>query len=1088
MKRRPLLILPVLTAPTEKMYILSVPTSILLGSLNLYSTDPMNPEERNKLNVKIQEYGDQLTRFYNTPAGFIKDSETLMNKTASIHWDRRVINGVIEEPGITEEPVVKHIYEVTGHWPAKNGSAAYANGTDVYWVGNSNIGTIGTFTHETAHNQAGPIFFEGYGYRPNAGGECFTDSVIAQRFPDNSMHYNLMFDFDYTDEVSNNLTPERIDTKEELEDYYKKMWETINMLDYIEAQAFLQMSPEVQSKVAKQFYLPRANQSYANKEQPSAWRMLSAEEFRKMNLKTMEDLWDNQINIKVKQNMNNGDSMDNVYWYQPHNDEGNVHFIMLKRLTYEMLSVGGYTDGMISYISAKYKNDLEALKGITKDPEMTWKKYQMNKYDEVEKKVNNNSYFNVKELIDMFKQTMEADAKIDVDYNVPLDKEEYKPSDPANNNEGTKTTDLRRILYHYLQRATGDFKKGIYEGKEVIHISDGNQFVQKIKENPHGKFILDADIDLTGMNGTSSITDVDFVGEINGNNHTIRGMSMPIFNMVKYSNIYNLKLDDVNIVSTENEIGALSKTMSYSLLKNVHVVKGNISGASSVGGISGYVNKSHIEQSTSNINIQATGNSVGAFIGQLDNSMVKDSYSLGKCSGRQDMGGFVGYAENTSIENCFSSTKVESSTNGSGGFIGQSTVGNNIVKVRVANSVSLGNTVNAYKFDGRSNAERFKKYENNYEYQESIGSSTLDRSGVDFTGKISVVTTEELNKQEFYTKKLGWSSDIWDFSNVEKGNLPKLKNLDSNNATAMAQKNEISTIEDLKKINEAPDQIYTLKNDIDVNEMTEGNTIITANFTGRLEGNGHTIRNLNKPLFNSLNSAVIRDIKIENATLNVRNSRGALANEATNSKITNVHLKNLTMKTSSNESGSLIGTLKGGSILEQSSATNVAISGGHIRTGGLVGAIGNGRVNNSYVEGTLNCSKDAIGGIAGYSEGNSKIENSIAKIKFEVSSDPNKIGGIIGKAGGVILNNNVSLSEGSKGYRVHGIGINQTSSNNYEVKDSTLTTNLSDEVVKEIEKDSINKDFFKDSVKLDEEIWDLENSSYDNPPLPKGSK
>ena len=38
-------------------------------------------------------------------------------------------------------------------------------------------------------------------------------------------------------------------------------------------------------------------------------------------------------------------------------------------------------------------------------------------------------------------------------------------------------------------------------------------------------------------------------------------------------------------------------------------------------------------------------------------------------------------------------------------------------------------------------------------------------------------TVEQLNSKEFYTETLGWSEDVWDFSelDIENGKYPKLK-------------------------------------------------------------------------------------------------------------------------------------------------------------------------------------------------------------------------------------------------------------------------------------------------------------------------
>ena len=56
----------------------------------------------------------------------------------------------------------------------------------------------------------------------------------------------------------------------------------------------LQLTPEEQSKVAVQIYYPNAPKDYST----VGWKTLSKEEFEKMNLKTVNDLWNNQITIK----------------------------------------------------------------------------------------------------------------------------------------------------------------------------------------------------------------------------------------------------------------------------------------------------------------------------------------------------------------------------------------------------------------------------------------------------------------------------------------------------------------------------------------------------------------------------------------------------------------------------------------------------------------------------------------------------------------------------------------------------------------------------------------------------------------------
>lgn len=89
------------------------------------------------------------------------------------------------------------------------------------------------------------------------------------------------------------------------------------------------------------------------------------------------------------------------------------------------------------------------------------------------------------------------------------------------------------------------------------------------------------------MTGNTSITDVNFVGELDGNGHTISGIGMPIFNMIKFSNVHDLKLNNISIIGAlgGQQTGALARTASYSNFKNIHLVSGEIEGTFYIGGM-----------------------------------------------------------------------------------------------------------------------------------------------------------------------------------------------------------------------------------------------------------------------------------------------------------------------------------------------------------------------------------------------------------------------------------------------------------------------------------------------------------------------
>ena len=64
-------------------------------------------------------------------------------------------------------------------------------------------------------------------------------------------------------------------------------------------------------------------------------------------------------------------------------------------------------------------------------------------------------------------------------------------------------------------------------------------------------------------------------------------------------------------------------------------------------------------------------------------------------------------------------------------------------------------------------------------YRDVFPVGSFEEKGVYEDGKYNGITCtiDQLNSKSFYTETLGWSEDIWDFSelDVENGKYPKLK-------------------------------------------------------------------------------------------------------------------------------------------------------------------------------------------------------------------------------------------------------------------------------------------------------------------------
>lgn len=109
---------------------------------------------------------------------------------------------------------------------------------------------------------------------------------------------------------------------------------------------------------------------------------------------------------------------------------------------------------------------------------------------------------------------------------------------------------------------------------------------------------LGADIDMTGvLMPTIGITDHPFMGEFNGQSHTISNLSITsandnvgLFGALMNAYVHNVRIDGANILG-QNHVGVLFGTTVYSpcYISDVLVENSSVSGLGSVGGIGGRV-------------------------------------------------------------------------------------------------------------------------------------------------------------------------------------------------------------------------------------------------------------------------------------------------------------------------------------------------------------------------------------------------------------------------------------------------------------------------------------------------------------------
>ena len=225
---------------------------------------------------------------------------------------------------------------------------------------------------------------------------------------------------------------------------------------------------------------------------------------------------------------------------------------------------------------------------------------------------------------------------------------------------------------------------------------------------------------------------------------------------------------------------------------------------------------------------------------------------------------------------------------------------------------------------------------------------------------------------------------------------------------------EINNVEDWKNINKLPAENYILMNDLDF--LNEANSInITNRYTGKIEGNNHTIKNIILAkgfLFNDFNG-ILENINIQNFQVSKNNDENyfGLINIAQKAVLDNVHINDVHIQDATNNSfyvGTLIAKAENSTIVKNCSANNIKIekkgNASEVQIGGLIGISSGVEVTNSYV-GNINITvKEAlsqnIGGLIGQAN-NSKVNNCYVSVG-EINGEKRGLGGLVGIANSTV--------------------------------------------------------------------------------------
>ncbi|SFQ58017.1 filamentous hemagglutinin family N-terminal domain-containing protein [Nitratireductor indicus] len=437
-------------------------------------------------------------------------------------------------------------------------------------------------------------------------------------------------------------------------------------------------------------------------------------------------------------------------------------------------------------------------------------------------------------------------------------------------------------------------------------------------------------------------------------------------------------------------------------LSNVSIVSGG-----SVGALAYRFNAG---QGASNIHVTGTitslggGGQVGGLVGWSDQTAISNSSSTATVTGFGEVGGLVGRLRAASITNSYATGAVTGTTDYVGGLVGSTSQGGMLTNVyasgNVTGTTNVGGLVGGAILAGAVTAT------NAYWDVDSTGQSTsFAGTGI---GNANAFTQSTYSGFDF--------TNTWVLIDGETRPM-----LQSEYSTTIFTPHQLQ----LMALDLGAD--YMLGADLDMTGAFAANSggyyggvwssagfdpvgINSANpFTGGLDGQGHTISGLkidrsgemNVGLLGYADNATVSDLTLSGGSIAGGQLVGALAGEFNGGTITSVS-SNISVA-GSEFVGGLVGASQNFTAISLASASG-DVSGSGDTVGGLIGALFEGTLSQSYATGNVSGSS-LVGGLVGangYASGGGTIDQSFAT--GNVTGAGYGLGGLVGSNEGAISN------------------------------------------------------------------------------------
>ncbi|HFI0698343.1 TPA: ZmpA/ZmpB/ZmpC family metallo-endopeptidase [Streptococcus suis] len=360
-----------LTMPSRDIFILTDMANTVIGSYDNQSGTKEEIEARIEKTAKDwASHADYLYRIL--PEGH---KEKMIRQI--ITWDTKKVKGSwydIESLSSRSKDSFKYFYMPLGYtYPIGYGANAQSDLRNIFYFNADVTSREGSrvYTHELTHVAEDDTFLLGHGRRSSMDLEAYARGLFEtiNWFDQDILGVNNIFDFSEYEKSSygrrlTNLNPERFQSTKDLETYMKGYMDVLYTLDYLEAEAVLNLGGDRSLDTARRKWFNKMD----TRDENATW----IEQFGRANqYNTIDDLIDQGMvsrrsydpeghgyNSYFERNSYHTiNALNPLYGSLNNNGESRNEF-EFRKIAFELLAEKGYENGFVPYLSNQYQSEL----------------------------------------------------------------------------------------------------------------------------------------------------------------------------------------------------------------------------------------------------------------------------------------------------------------------------------------------------------------------------------------------------------------------------------------------------------------------------------------------------------------------------------------------------------------------------------------------------------------------------------------------------------------------------------------------------------------------------------------------------------